>query len=64
MTNTCKGDNHDRTGKRKIIKKVNATIDMEDTPLTEEDKQRIKDILDGKITAEEAIQNIIAKYKQ
>ena len=39
-------------------------MDMEGTPLTEEDKQRIKDILDGKITAEEAIQNIIAKYKQ
>lgn len=50
--------------KEKIIKNVNATMDMEDTPLTEEDKQRIKDILDGKITTEEAIQSTIAKYKQ
>lgn len=50
--------------KQQIIKNVNGTMSIEGMPLTEEDKQRIKDILDGKIKAEEAIQNIIVKYKQ
>ena len=50
--------------KEKIIANVNGTMSMEGMPLTEADKQRIHDILDGKITAEEAIQNIIAEYKE
>ena len=50
--------------KEKIIANVNGTMALEGMPLTDEDKQRIKDILDGKITTEEAIQQIIAKHKQ
>jgi len=50
--------------KEQIIANVIGTMSIEGMPSTEENKQRIKDILDGKITAEEAIQNIIAKYKQ
>ena len=50
--------------KEKIIKNVNGTMALEGMPLTEEDKQRIADVLDKKITADEAIKQIIAKHKQ
>ena len=50
--------------KQRIIANVNGTMSLEGMPLTETDKQRIKDILDGKITADEAIQEIIAKHKE
>lgn len=50
--------------KQKIIANVNGTMSLEDMPLTDKDKQRIKDILDGKITAEEAIAQIIEESKQ
>ena len=41
--------------KEKIITKVNGTMALEGMPLTDEDTQRIADILDKKITSEEAI---------
>lgn len=50
--------------KQRIIANVNSTMAMESMPLTETDKQRTKDILDGKITADEAIQNVIAECKR
>lgn len=50
--------------KQKIITSVNGTMSLEGMPLTETDKQRISDILDGKITADEAIQKIIAECKE
>ncbi len=50
--------------KQQIIKNVNGTMALEGMPLTDEDTQRIADILDKKITSEEAIQQIIEKHKQ
>ena len=50
--------------KLQIIKEVNATMRMENMPLTNEDKQRLKDIADGKTTVNEAINKIIKKYKE
>lgn len=50
--------------KQRIIANVNGTMSIEGMPLTETDKQRIKDILDGKITADEAIAQIIEESKQ
>lgn len=50
--------------KQKIIANINGTMAIEGMPLTDKDKQRISDILDGKITGDEAIRNIIEKCKQ
>lgn len=50
--------------KLQIIKEVNATMRMENMPLTNEDKQRLKDIADGKTTVNEAINKIIKEYKE
>ncbi len=50
--------------KQYIISQVNANLALAGMPLTEKDKQRVKDILDGKLTYEEAIENITNEYKQ
>lgn len=50
--------------KLQIIKEVDATMRMENMPLTNEDKQRLKDIADGKTTVNEAINKIIKEYKE
>ncbi len=50
--------------KQQIIKNVNGTMSIEGMPLTAEDKQRIADVFDKKITGDEAIRQIIEKHKQ
>lgn len=50
--------------KLQIIKEVDATMRMENMPLTDEDKQRLKDIADGKTTVNDAINEIIKEYKE
>jgi len=47
-----------------IIKRVDATMALEDMPLTEEDKQRIRDINEGRTTSEEERQKLIEKYRR
>lgn len=47
-----------------IIKRVDATMALENMPLTDEDKQRIRDIYEGKTTAEEERQKLIEKYRR
>jgi hypothetical protein len=44
------------------IREVNGTMAMEGMPLTDEDKERLRDILNGKLSYETAIDNIIEKY--
>lgn len=50
------------TKQDRIIANVNASMVMEDMPLTSEDKQRIRDCLNGKTTFQGAINEIIKKH--
>lgn len=50
--------------KLQTIKEVDATMRIENMPLTDEDKQRLKDIADGKTTAKKAVAEIIKEYKE
>lgn len=47
----------------RIINNINATMSMEDMPLIKEDKERIRACLEGKISYEDAIKNLIKEYK-
>jgi len=44
------------------IRQVAATMRMSGFILTEEDKQQLRDIISGKLTAEEAIEQVKQKY--
>ena len=44
------------------IARVNATMAMEDMPLTEEQKNTLRKIGQGKITYEEVLNRLIKKY--
>ena len=46
------------------IRAVDATMAMEGMPLTVEDKNRLRDIFDGKTTAEKTVQDLIKKHSQ
>jgi len=46
------------------IRIVNATMAMEGMPLTNEDKQRLRDIFDGVTTVESTVQDLILKHSQ
>ena len=46
------------------IARVNATMSMEGMPLTEQEKQTMRDIGNGKANYEEVMQSIINKYKK
>jgi hypothetical protein len=50
--------------KLRMIKEVDATMRISNMPLTDEDKKRLKDIADGKITVDEAIAEITKKHKK
>ena len=43
---------------------VNATMAMEGMPLTDEDKERLRDIFIGKTTVEETVQDLVKKHSQ
>lgn len=45
-----------------IIENVNATMSMEDMPLSQSDKQRIKECIDGKVSFQEAVTLLIQKH--
>ena len=44
------------------IARVNATMAMEDMPLTEDQKNTLREIGQGKITFEEVLNRLIKKY--
>jgi hypothetical protein len=46
------------------IREVNATMAMEGMPLTDEDKQRLRDIFEGKTTADETVRKLVLKHRQ
>lgn len=46
----------------RIIENVDASMDMENMPLTSADKQRLRNCLEGKIPFQEAVNEIIKKY--
>ncbi|MGL6106971.1 antitoxin VbhA family protein [Romboutsia sp.] len=46
----------------RIIENTNATMSMENMPLLQEDKDRIRECLEGKISFEEAIDKLVKQY--
>ena len=52
------------TENERIIKNANATMSMENMPFTDLDYSRGMDCLEGKITFQEAIKNLIEKYSK
>lgn len=46
----------------RIIANTNATMSMEDMPLMEEDRTRIQECLEGKMSFQLAVEMIIQKY--
>lgn len=50
--------------KQKIIRQTNANFALEGMTLTKEDKQVLKDCLDGKISFDQAIEDEVKKHKR
>ena len=48
----------------RLIEMVNATMAMENMPLTDEDKDRLRAILRGEITAEETVRQLVNKHRR
>lgn len=46
----------------RIIENTNATMSMENMPLLQEDKERIRECLEGKVSFQEAIDKLVKKY--
>jgi hypothetical protein len=46
----------------RIIENVNATMSMEDMPLLDSDKERMRECLEGKVDFQDAINVLINKY--
>lgn len=46
----------------RIINNINATMSMENLPLLKEDKERLRDCLEGKVSYEDAIDKLIKQY--
>lgn len=46
----------------RIIENVNATMAMEDMPLLSEDKDRIRECIEGKVSFDVAIEMLLKKY--
>ena len=49
--------------KLRILREVDATMRMENMPLTAEDKRRLKSIADKKTTTKKEIEKILRNYK-
>lgn len=45
------------------IREVNGTMAMEGMPLTEADKENLRQVLQGKVSFQEMRQRILAKYQ-
>lgn len=52
------------TEKSLHIADVRAYMQMEGLPFTQENEDNIRDVLDGRITADDMIEHIIRKYKK
>ncbi len=46
----------------RIIENTNATMSMENMPLLKEDKDRIRECLEGKVSFQEAIDKLVKQY--
>lgn len=46
----------------RIIDNINATMSMEDIPLLEEDKERLRECLEDKASYEDMINRLIKQY--
>lgn len=46
----------------RIINNINATMSMEDMTLLKEDKDRLRECLEGKVSYEDAINKLIKQY--
>jgi hypothetical protein len=46
------------------IREVDATMAMEGMPLTDEDKTRLRDIFDEKVTVDNTVQLLVEKHSQ
>ncbi|MFV0518387.1 MAG: hypothetical protein ACK5MV_13420 [Aminipila sp.] len=46
----------------RIITNINATMSMENMPLMEADKERIRGCLEGKVSFQNAIEQLVEKY--
>ena len=46
----------------RIINNINATMSMEEMPLLKEDKERLRECLEGKVSYEDAINKLIKQY--
>jgi hypothetical protein len=46
------------------VREVNATMAMEGMPLTDEDKDRLRDIFEDRTTVEKTVQTLIQKHAQ
>lgn len=46
----------------RILENVNATMSMENMPLNDEEKNLVKQCLEGKILFEDAVGNLVNKY--
>lgn len=46
----------------RIIENVNATMNMEGLPLSDVDRERVKECIEGKITFQDAINELVNKY--
>ncbi len=48
----------------RIIENVNATMDMENMPLTNENREMIMDCLEGRVSFNDMLEKVIIKYKR
>lgn len=46
----------------RIIKNINATMSMENMALLKEDKERLRECLEGKVSYQDAIDKLIKQY--
>jgi hypothetical protein len=45
-----------------IVENIDFTMKMEDIPLTDEDKNRLRDCLNGTVDVDKILQRVIKKY--
>jgi hypothetical protein len=48
----------------RVIEMVNGTMAIEFTPLTDEDRGRLRTILNGEVTADEVVRQLVAKHRR
>lgn len=48
----------------RIVANVNASMEMEGMPLTEDEKNRIKDCIEGRKSFDEEIKKLVEYYKK